>query len=166
MRLFISTVFVVAASLLSTGCATLFSGTTDQVSISSQPDGARILVDGIDQGTTPATINMKRPGLGDTQITLRLDGYRDRIFSIQKGFNTISILNILFWPGFVVDALTGAITKIDPTVYDIRLDPSSAYNMDDLKRNEAGEILLPAAADGGSVTIFDPESGMNIVFEQ
>ena len=165
MRLFLSTISVVAASVLSTGCATLFSGTTDQVTINSEPEGARILVDGIDQGTTPATLNLKRPGLNDTQITLRLDGYRDRVFSVQKSFNTVSILNILVWPGFIVDALTGALFKIDPTTYDIQMERRTAYNIDDLERNEAGEILLPAT-EGDRVTVFDPASGVNVIFER
>ncbi|MGI9175756.1 MAG: PEGA domain-containing protein [Rhodothermales bacterium] len=165
MRLFISTVFVAAASLLSTGCATLFSGTTDQVTINSDPDGARILVDGLDQGTTPATISVKRPGLGDKQVTLRLDGYQDRTFTLQKGFNTVSIINIFVPVGFIVDIVTGAITKIEPTTYDIQLDRRSAYNLDELERDEAGQFILPAT-DGERMVVRDLESGVNLVFEQ
>ena len=165
MRLLTTASLVLFAVLLAPGCATLFSGTSDQVTINSEPEGARILIDGIDQGTTPATISVKRPGFDDTQVTLRLDGYRDRVFSLQTEFNTVSILNVLVWPGFIVDFLTGAITKIDPTTYDIRLDRGTAYNLNELERDEAGQLILPST-DSERVVVQDPENGLSLVFEK
>ena len=166
MRLLTTAALLLFAGLLAPGCATLFSGTSDQVTINSEPEGAQILIDGIDRGTTPATISVKRPGFDDTQVTLSLDGYRDRVFSLQTEFNTVGILNIFAPIGFVVDFLTGAITKIDPTVYDIDLDRrSGAYNLDELERDEAGQFILPHT-DGERVVVRDPENGLNLVFEK
>ena len=46
--------------LLTSGCATLFTGTTQSVTIDSQPQGANIVIDGQLIGTTPARVRLDR----------------------------------------------------------------------------------------------------------
>lgn len=119
-----------AASLITvtftlSGCATLFSGTTDQVSFNTEPSGARVLVDGIDRGTTPLTTSVKR-SIGGASVTVRLDGYETRTFELGQEFNMTAIWNIFCLPGFWIcggiDVLSGAVMKYSPSTYNVQLD--------------------------------------------
>ena len=101
-------------------CSTLFTGTKQTVQINSTPSGAKVQVDGIDRGVTPASIKLKRRSDGQT-ITLNKEGFETKSFQPETSFNYVSILNLfnlLFWG---IDAATGALWKYDPKVYQIEL---------------------------------------------
>lgn len=161
MREFLVGVFLV---LVLTSCATLFSGSRDNITLNSEPPGAVIFIDGLEQGRTPATISVKRPGLGDRQITLKLSGYEDRTFTLQKEFNTVAILNIFMFPGFIIDIVTGAIMRYDPTSYTMELNPrGNTYNMRDLPQTADGSYVVPSG--GEQVVLMDYPTGLMVVFE-
>lgn len=146
-----------------TGCATLFSGSSDTISFTSDPSGAEVVMGGIVQGRTPLTIPVKRPGFGDRNVTLRMDGYDPVTFQLQDGFNTVTILNVFVPIGFVVDALTGSITKYSRTSYNVDMARGSvALDMSKLGRTEEGAIVLPITE--GSVVLSDPATGLSFVF--
>ena len=71
---------ILAFSLLLTSCATIFTGTTQRVSIDSNPQGAEIIIDGQKEGKTPAKVKMDREldALidGGKEIQLELEGYK------------------------------------------------------------------------------------------
>ena len=92
-----------------TSCATILTGTSDDITFNSDPAGAAIMLDGLKVGKTPATDSIKRPGFGNKEKTLRLDGYEDRTFMLQKEFNVMAICNLGGIPGWVIDILTGAV---------------------------------------------------------
>jgi len=105
-----------------TSCATLFTGTKQTVLINSKPSGAKVQVDGIDRGSTPIAVKLKKGNDGQV-VTLKAEGYETKSFQPETAFNTISILNlgnILFWG---IDVATGALWKYDPKFYDIELEP-------------------------------------------
>ena len=85
---------IVFTAFIFTICATILSGTSDEINFTSDPKGADIMLDGLKVGKTPATVSIKRPGFGNKEITLKLDGYEDRTFMLQKGFNTMAICNL------------------------------------------------------------------------
>ena len=105
-----------------TSCATLITGTKQTVQINSIPSGAKVQVDGIDRGKTPAAIQLKRGNEGQT-VTLKADGYETMHFQPETDFNGVAALNlfnVLFWG---IDAASGALWKYDPKYYEIQLDP-------------------------------------------
>ena len=111
---------VISCLFLTTSCATLFTGTKQTVQINSKPPGAKIQIDGIDRGTTPAAIKLKKKSDGQV-VTLKLDGYETKTIVPETSFNAVSILNltnILFWG---IDLLSGAVYKYDPRFYEIEL---------------------------------------------
>ena len=57
--------FTIVISVVINGCATILTGSTDIISFDSDPEGAKILMDGIEIGKTPASITIKRPGFSD-----------------------------------------------------------------------------------------------------
>ena len=119
MKKFLGLILIVN-SLFLQSCATLFSGTKDQINIQSQPSGAKVEVGGVYVGTTPCVVTMKRKN--DGFIILKKEGYRDKTATLQKSFNAISILNLTDIVGWVIDLSTGAINKFEPTSYNFELD--------------------------------------------
>lgn len=163
MRVSLFTVFLVGSVLLS-GCATLFSGTDDEIRFQSEPSGAQVMIDGIVVGTTPTTVSVDRPGLNDTDVTVQLEGYEPRTFELKKEFNTTSILNIFFWPGFVIDAVTGALFTHDKKSYTVDLEAGTVtLNLDQLPRGDDGSYLLPDTHE--RIAVVDARSGLVVMFE-
>lgn len=107
--------FCIAALFLTIeGCASIAGENTRSVKINSNPSGATILVDHQQYGKTPAIINLPNYIYGGKAITLRKQGYQDQTKLVHAKFQPVSLFNILFWPGFIIDAATGNIVKIDP----------------------------------------------------
>ncbi len=120
-------VFLIALSfivLFTSSCGTIFTGTKQNVMIKSFPSGAKIQVDGVDRGVTPATVSLKK-GFNGPVITLTKDGYEKYQFNPETTFNTVSILNLLGMIGWAVDAATGAMMKYDPKFYELELKPAN-----------------------------------------
>ena len=143
-------------------CATILTGSTDKLSFDSDPDGATILMDGIDIGKTPATISLKRPGFSDKEVMLKLKGYEDRRFILQKEFNVITILNLGNLLGWGIDIATGSIMKYSTKAYNMDLE-QKAYNINELQKDELGRLIVPN--DEGSVFVYDEEVGYKVLFE-
>jgi hypothetical protein len=94
--------------LLTSACATLFKGPTEKVNFSSNPEGAKIYVNGQMIGETPYQMNLSSK---DTHtIEFRKEGYETRTYVINSKMAAgYLVLDILF--GFIpviVDAATGA----------------------------------------------------------
>jgi len=158
---------LITAFTLLPSCATLFTGTTDNVYIQSQPEGAKIYVEGLDMGTTPATIPIKRPGLSDKQVTLRLEGYEDRIFLLQSEFNAVSILNLFGLIGWGIDIATGAIKKYSPRSYELEMTKEKQalnIDMDLLERDDTGRYIVPKTTSQ-RLMLRDERTGSFLIFE-
>lgn len=109
-------------------CATIFSGTTDDVTFESEPEGATVYIDGVQRGRTPTTIEVNRD-TSQPRVRLELDGYQTEQFRLQRNFNTVSILNLgnlIFWG---VDLISGAVYRYSPTSYSIMLSQSESAFM-------------------------------------
>jgi len=117
----ISTISLVVAMFLMTGCATLFTGTKDRITFNSNPSGATIYIDGVEQCKTPCTMNVKR-SIADTDVEYKLDGYETRLITLSKEFNIVSVINLGNLFGWGIDAFTGSVMKYDRKTYDITLD--------------------------------------------
>ena len=100
------------------------------------------MINGIEQGRTPATINVKRK-LGETIVDLRLDGYENRTFVLGQEFNSVSVINLLCLLCWGVDAATGAIKKYNPKGYDIELQALTSHNIDELPVRQDGSLVVP-----------------------
>ena len=159
-----ATPLLAVALFLTSGCATIFTGTDDSITFNSEPAGATVMIDGMAVGQTPVTVEVDRPGLDDTDVSVQLEGYETRRFELDKEFNVISILNVFFWPGFVVDVLTGALFKHDKNTYSVDLDTGIvSFNLEELPRGADGQYLLPDTDEQIAVT--DAQSGLTLLFK-
>lgn len=128
------TISMSAAVLMLSGCASIFSGTTQDVSIRTTP-GARYTVTNtygtqVASGTSEGTANLQRGASYFSPHAYKLraskEGYKPRTMDIQPGINPWYFANILIGGvvGMViVDPLTGAMYNLHPNSIDIHLDP-------------------------------------------
>ena len=127
MKHLFKTLSIALISLGFTGCASIFTGTTQTVQVNSIPNGANVSVGGLDRGLTPLPVVLKKGSSGEC-ITLSLKGYEQKTFQPQTRFNPVAILNLWGILGWGIDAATGAMWKYDPTFYNIQLQQKSSKN--------------------------------------
>jgi hypothetical protein len=111
-------------TLASAGCATIFSGTTDTVTVTSDPDGATVTDRATpDTYSTPAAIKMSKRSRH--VLTVSMDGYESQIVSLRRD------TNVGWWIadaltlglGNAIDAGTGALFDINPARIHVVLEP-------------------------------------------
>ncbi|QDU34865.1 PEGA domain protein [Poriferisphaera corsica] len=105
--------FCAAILLLQTGCATIISGTTQDITISTEPSGAILNVNGMTL-ESPATVTLSRKNNHVVEVTK--PGYQTTQVNIEKGLNGWVFGNIVFGGiiGGVVDIATGSINNLNP----------------------------------------------------
>ena len=104
-------VAVVAVAFLTTGCATCMSGTTQSITIRSNPSGAHVQY-GHQSGTTPMTLQVRKGRDDPISVTY---GRNKKIIVLSRSVDSKTYLNFIppLWPGFIVDAVSGAMTEFD-----------------------------------------------------
>lgn len=133
MKLFL-TIACLAAALTMTGCASIFSGSTQTLTFKSVPDTANITItnklgEKIHTGSTPATVTLKR-GNGyfkpaGYQVTFSKEGFQTKTVHVKATVNGWYIANIIFGGliGFlIVDPATGAMYTLSPSDINTLLD--------------------------------------------
>ena len=116
--------FIALVAVIFTGCASIFTGTTQSIQVNSIPSGANVSVAGLNRGQTPLPVVLKKGSNGEP-ITLTLSGYQQNTFQPQTAFNPVTILNLWGILGWGIDAATGAMWKYDPTFYNVQLQKAS-----------------------------------------
>ena len=116
-------VALVFVYFLTTGCATIIKGTTQEIPISSDPSGADILVDGQLVGTTPADVEIKRKR--DHLVVIEKTNYQPKSVAVVKNVGGAVWGNIIAGGliGWGVDAASGAQNNLTPKTIYVRLEP-------------------------------------------
>lgn len=106
-----------------TSCATIFTGSSEMITINSNVDDATVKFDGMKMGKTPLNYKVKKSFKGI--VTVEAEGYEEERFQLQKSFNAISLLNLLTGPfflaGAIIDLATGSFNKFDVKGVDVEL---------------------------------------------
>jgi hypothetical protein len=109
------------------GCATLFKGTTQKVSYSSDPTGAKVYVNGQYMGNTPFELEMKSNRT--YTIEFRKEGYENKVIvlnnSIGVGWIILDVLPLTLIP-VIIDAVTGAWYSLDQDHVNATLEAQKA----------------------------------------
>ena len=110
----ISIIILTTLSLAVCGCATMFRGSGNQdVHFTTSPSGASIEIQaGASCNSTPCVIPMERKS---RIATVSRPGCQTSEVSVDTSIVGMTWLNILFWPGFIVDVATGAIHNVEDT---------------------------------------------------
>jgi len=114
-------VLALSAALVA-GCATVMSGTTQTINVQAIDEktnetipGAKCTVTDGKGRVYPVTSNpgsvvvTKGQGALDTRCLVK--GYHQKQVGVGQDFNAWTVANVLFWPGLIVDAATGAVQK-------------------------------------------------------
>lgn len=118
-----STLFILAmvSTFLMTSCATNFTGTQDTIRFDSNPQGAKVYIDGLEVCKTPCSTPVKR-SIFNKLAEIKLEGYETRVITLDRKLNAVSILNLGSLVGWGIDAATGALIKYDRKGYEIELE--------------------------------------------
>jgi hypothetical protein len=106
--------------LLTTSCASIFTGSKRNVLFESDPSGAKVFVNGFEKGKTPVQIKVE----ADDRVDFRLDNYRERVVVMDSKFNLVSVFNGFNIIGWGVDVLTGSLLRVDTKYVKVSLEES------------------------------------------
>lgn len=106
--------------VLSTSCASIFTGSKRNVLFESDPSGAKVFVNGFEKGVTPVQIKVK----ADDRVDFKLDKYKERVVVMDSKFNLVAILNGFSIIGWGVDAVTGSLKRVDTKYVKVTLENS------------------------------------------
>lgn len=113
------------ASFLSLGgCATLFGNHNRSVQINSNPEGATVTLNGMNVGNTPTHVVIQST-MSTNVISVKKQGYKVSQREIATSFQPVGFLNVFFWPGFIVDAVTGDMMKLNTHFVTVNLAKKS-----------------------------------------
>lgn len=118
---------LICSILAASGCASIASGTDQNITVTAVPQ-ATIEIASFEAGQlyysggSPAIVVLPRNRT--YTVLVRASGYRDVSFSIGRRLNGWYFGNILVgWiAGFIIDALTGAMWKLEPAVISVTLE--------------------------------------------
>ncbi|MDG2357110.1 MAG: PEGA domain-containing protein [Polaribacter sp.] len=112
-------IFAMALSMmLSSSCASIFTGSKRNVLFETEPPGAKVFVNGFEKGTTPVQLKVK----AEDRIDFRLDNYKERVVVMDSKFNLVSILNGFSIIGWGIDALSGSLKRVDTKYVKVTLE--------------------------------------------
>jgi len=116
----------VVAPVLVIGCATIMHGSSQDVSISSQPTGATVTIDNQPAGVTPVAAKLKRKDMH--HIAIHMDGYQPFEMVTTRKVSGWVWGNIVFGGliGLAVDAMTGGLYEVRPEQINGQLAKSGA----------------------------------------
>ncbi len=127
-RMIMTTALCTLCALLTSGCATIFTGTSDTIYFDSNPRGAKVIIDGVEICTTPCHGEVDR-STSDMQAIFALDGYKPQVITLDRKFNVISVLNLTSFIGWGIDLLTGAIYEYKYRYYNIDLENNKGVRL-------------------------------------
>lgn len=121
--------FLVIGVITLCGCATIIDGTTQEITIDSNPQGATVYVttikDGVlgpktEAGQTPLTVLVPRK---DGAIIVEKEGYQSQQVELVRGMNPWVFGDVLMTSllSTSIDTSTGASNEYDPDQYFVEL---------------------------------------------
>lgn len=131
MRTFIILIFLSAL----TGCATIISGTTNEISFSSNVDPVDVYIDGLKVGKTPLKVDVDKKAGEGRPVRFEKDGYEQQEFKLRNRVDWIvvsDISSIIVSGG--IDVLSGAIMEYSPRQYHVEMKEKSSPETGSLSR--------------------------------
>jgi hypothetical protein len=136
------------------GCATIMHGSMQDISVTTDPADADLVVDGNLHYKSPATIAMKRKD--DHTVEVSRAGYKNEKVDI-KGTMSAAVLGDFLAGGAIgygIDAATGAQIRLVPEKVEVRLQPLTPQEISAAGKISPGEKLqrLRSLKDEGRIT--------------
>ena len=113
---------LILISIILTGCATIFSGTSNEISFSTNADPVKVYIDGLNVGNTPLKVAVEKKVGEGRLVRFEKAGYKTQEFNLKNKFDVVAILDIssvIISGG--IDVLTGAMMEYSPKQYHIEM---------------------------------------------
>jgi len=104
---------LLALLIFTQGCCSIFTSDPQTVSVGSEPPGADVTI-GPHEGVTPYSIRLPR---GKNYVIEASYEGETKSKVLERKIEGVYWINILFWPGLIIDLATGAMYEYDPTHY-------------------------------------------------
>ena len=134
------------AAMFLPSCASIVASGPDKVMVNSDPDGARVSLDGIPVGRTPCAVEVPRNS--DGLLTFELDGYQRAVVDLDRSFNGWILGNLVIggglFPGLIQFLQQGLVLGVAPVRAVHRDDRNRRVGAVDLDIVRAGRIGLVA----------------------
>ncbi len=118
---------LIASHLTFTGCS-IFGGSTQPLSINSDPPGANVLINGTVVGTTPLQQQVSRRG--DLTVEVQKSGYQSQRRSTSRKLSSLGFVDVI-GGAFLLLPLLGLIApgawEQDPSTFGLTLEPESNH---------------------------------------
>ena len=116
--------------LVGTGCGSMFTGTTQSVSLVNLPPHSQVFVDGSPVGDV-AEVTLPKDNAHTVQI--QAPGYQPQTVALNKEIQGVYWVNLFNGIGFVIDLGTGGAYRLTPETIDgasltRQADPAVATN--------------------------------------
>jgi hypothetical protein len=95
-------------------CCSIFTSEPQTISVNSKPQGAEVKI-GPYRGTTPYQVSIPR---GKDYVIVATYGKDTQTLTLDKTIEPVYWVNILFWPGLIIDLATGKMFRYEPIDYD------------------------------------------------
>lgn len=128
--------YILPIFMILSGCGTIFSGSTQDMSFDSNVKGVEIYVSGIKACKTPCVYPLDK-GSGNIIITAKKKGYEEQQQILKTKFNNFAILNLTGWPSWLVDIATGGMWqyKQDGVYIDMEKPTKNYAKLKEIKKN-------------------------------
>ena len=111
-----------AGAILS-GCATIFSGTSEDIKITTTPDDALIYLNDrlLGKGSVITDVPREYANNSRPYVKVAKEGYQTQEFQLTNKFNSASIINLSSVYSWTTDFLSGAMFEYAPNSYHVQL---------------------------------------------
>ena len=111
---------ITVGTILFTGCAGMFSGETQMLTVKSNPEGATVEVNGKAIGQTPITAPIEKKK--DLLLTLKKDGYKDITQPLGTAFDPMALVGIISYGSpITTDVQKGTAYQVTPNYYQFEM---------------------------------------------
>jgi hypothetical protein len=115
-----------------TGCASIITGSSQEMTFKSQPEEATVSVNGRILGKTPLTVRLDKKS--NQAVIFEKDGYKSQTMQLETRINGWFWGNIVLGGliGSTTDGLSGAVHEYSPIQYFVTLPPAGNNPVDTL----------------------------------
>ncbi len=151
--------------ILSTSCATIMHGTSQNIKIESTPPGILVTIDDGTTVTTPAEVRLKRNR--DYVVEFNNPGEEKYRVTIKSSLSGWFFGNFIFlggwWIGMIVDAADGAMWKLEPDIINASFESTTTPALQTSKKYIPPELTLPKySGEPISVAVLNLQKGVGL----
>lgn len=124
MKMHVALLMLLVSPILTSSCATIVHGSSQEISINSEPQGASVYIDGKERGKTPLSMLLSRK-TKTYVVDIKKKCYYPKTVEINRALSATVAGNLVAGGiiGGGIDAASGAAYKLVPDKINVLLKP-------------------------------------------